>query len=471
MSEKPKPSERAIIVRCLRDASYYYNLGIGFHKHKQFESAVAAYDKAVALNPSYVDAWSNRGAALRALGQFESAVASYDKAIALNPSYIEAWYNRGNALRDLRQLEAALESYSRAIDLDPSYLNSYSNSGYVLKELKRFGEALASYDKVIALDSSNADAYWNKALILLLVGDYEKGLALYEWRWKNEKLSLQERICSQPLWLGRESLSGKTILLHCEQGLGDTIQFCRYVKMVAELGARVVLEVQKPLVSLLGQIEGVAEVVQQGRALPSFDMHCPLMSLPLAFNTTVESIPRASEYLKSDPMKVAERRRRLGTESRPRIGLVWSGNSQHTHDRHRSIELAELMKWLPPEFQYVSLQKELREVDRETLRSHDIVHFGEELRDFSDTAALCEAMDLVISVDTGVAHLAAALGRPTWVLLPFDPDWRWLLDRDDTPWYPGMSLYRQKSPGDWVSVFYRLGSGLLSLFSGSRNGC
>lgn len=194
------------------------------------------------------------------------------------------------------------------------------------------------------------------------------------------------------------------------------------------------------------------------------------MSLPLAFNTTVESIPGASAYLTSDPVKVAERRRRLGTESRPRIGLAWSGNTQHTHDRFRSIELSGLMKWLPPEFQYVSLQKELREADRESLRSYDIVHFGEELGDFGYTAALCEAMDLVISVDTGVAHLAAALGRPTWVLLPFDPDWRWLLDRSDTPWYPGMRLYRQKSAGDWVSVFYRLGCGLYSMFSRSRNG-
>ncbi|MGZ3239900.1 MAG: glycosyltransferase family 9 protein, partial [Burkholderiaceae bacterium] len=230
-------------------------------------------------------------------------------------------------------------------------------------------------------------------------------------------------------------------------------QFCRYAKLVAALGARVILEVQKPLASLLMNLEGVTQLVGKGSALPAFDYHCPLLSLPLAFKNNLGNIPASAKYLSSDAAKITQWQARLGTKTKPRIGLVWSGNALHVNDRNRSIFLSDWVKELPTGFQYVSLQKEVRDADKQTLQAHtDILNFENTLNDFSDTAALCELMDVVISVDTSVAHLAGALGKPTFVLLPYFPDWRWLLDRSDSPWYPSVKLFRQASMGEWGSV-------------------
>ena len=246
-------------------------------------------------------------------------------------------------------------------------------------------------------------------------------------------------------------------MLHAEQGLGDTIQFCRYAAHVAQLGARVVLEVQAPLVSLLSSLNGVAEVVARGDALPPFDLHCSLLSLPLAFKTTLADIPSAAGYLAAPSAKVGVWRERLGAPERPRIGLVWSGNANHKNDRNRSIALATLLAHLPRGADYVSLQKDVSADDAALMAANPQVrHFGEHLGDFADTAALASLMDLVISVDTSVAHLAGALGRPVWILLPVNPDWRWLLDREGTPWYDAATLYRQKAPGDWQGVLERV---------------
>jgi hypothetical protein len=264
-----------------------------------------------------------------------------------------------------------------------------------------------------------------------------------------------------PQWLGKEPLAGKTVLLYSEQGLGDTLQFCRYVKLVADLGARVILEVQRPLVSLLAQLEGVSQTVAAGNTPPEADYCCPLLSLPLAFSTRLDSIPRAA-CLSVSAAQVARWQERLGEKTQLRVGLMWSGNAAYQADRNRSIRLADLIPQLPAEFQYVSLQKEVREIDRPSLQSNRaILNFAEEQQDFSDAAALCECMDLVLSVDTSVAHLSAALGRETWVMLPFSADWRWLLGRDDSPWYPSVKLYRQRSVGDWGSVFERVRADLI----------
>ena len=268
---------------------------------------------------------------------------------------------------------------------------------------------------------------------------------------------------SQPLWLGQaefggiEGLAGKTILVHSEQGLGDTIQFSRYLPLLAEHGARVVFELPAALFGALRGVTGVSDFVVKGQTLPAADFHCPLLSLPLAFKTTLESIPSPGPYLKADALKVKQWSERLGLKSRPRIGLVWSGNAQHKNDHNRSISLELLLSQLPDRFDWVSLQREVRDADRQALELHpSIRHFGTELADFTDTAALCELMDLVISVDTSVAHLSGALGRPTWVLLPNVPDWRWLLDRDDSPWYACIKLYRQREPSEWSPVIARV---------------
>jgi hypothetical protein len=289
----------------------------------------------------------------------------------------------------------------------------------------------------------------------LLTGNFKAGWLGYEWRWKVEdSTSFQiNRHFSQPLWLGEESLTDKTILLYAEQGFGDTIQFCRYVSLVAQLGAKVILEVQRPLVKLLTGLQGVSQIIAWGDTLPAFDYQCPLLSLPLAFKTELHSIPSVPQHINSDREKVIKWQTQLDEKTKLRIGLVWSGSTLHKNDHNRSLVLSRLLQCLPSDIEYVSLQREIRDVDQEVLAQHpEIKYFGDALEDFTDTAALCELMDIVISVDTSVAHLAATLGKPTWVLLPFNPDWRWLLDRDDSPWYPSVKLYRQEKISDWDGV-------------------
>jgi len=338
----------------------------------------------------------------------------------------------------------------------------------LFRDLKQFDAAVTSFDKAIDLKPDFAEAYWNKSLTLLLTGDFDQGWRLYEWRWEREFPTSPIRNFQQPLWLGNETLAGKTILLHAEQGLGDTIQFSRYASLVADLGAHVIMEVAKPLLGLFAGLAGVSRLIAKGSPLPVFDYHCPLLSLPLAFKTELGSIPFPQQYLHVDASRLEQWSQTLGEKTRPRVGLVWSGSTTLINDHNRSIPLSLLIPQLPPDYQYVSLQKEVRDNDRPILQaSTDILHFGDELSDFSDTAALCELMDVVISVDTSVAHLSGALGRPTWVLLPFVPEWRWLLDRDDSPWYASMKLYRQNTAGDWDSVFARVRADLPKMHSQS----
>jgi len=431
---------------------------------KRFEEAVESFDCAIAIKRDYIEAHTNRGNALKELHRLEAAVMSYDHAISIDPECAEAHSNRGVALKELRQIDAALASYARAIAIKPDYADAYFNRGSALMELRQLDAAIASYDSAIAIKPDYADAHWNKSLTLLLDGDFSNGLPLYEWRWNRETFTSPKRDFLQPLWLGQEALGGKTVLLHSEQGLGDTLQFCRYASLVANLGARVILEVEKPLAELLRNVAGASELVLKGSELPAFDFHCPLLSLPLAFKTDLGSIPASTNYLSADPTKTAQWAVRLGNKTRPRVGLVWSGSTTHTNDRNRSILLADWLHQLPSGYQYVSLQKEVRDIDEIAISSQtDLLHFEDEINNFTDTAALCSLMDLVVSVDTSVAHLSGALGKPTWVLLPFTPDWRWLLDRDDSPWYPSMKLYRQATAGDWDGVLTKMKSDLLTL--------
>ena len=294
---------------------------------------------------------------------------------------------------------------------------------------------------------------------MLLGGQFAQGWQEYEWRWKNENVNKIAgiRSFSQPLWLGEESLKDKTILLYGEQGLGDTIQFCRYIALVAELGAKVILEVQRPLVKLLKNLEGVSQIVAEGGTLPAFNYQCPLLSLPLAFKTELHNIPSVSEHITSDSENVKKWQTKFGEKFKPRVGLVWSGSAEHKNDHNRSLTLSHLLSYLPSNMEYVCLQKELRGIDKVVLEKNSHIQFyGDALEDFTDTAALCDLIDVVISVDTSVAHLAGTLGKKTWVLLPYSPDWRWLLDRDDSPWYPSAKLYRQKKIGDWNGVLEKL---------------
>jgi tetratricopeptide (TPR) repeat protein len=429
----------------------------------QFENAVRLYDQAIECKPAHAETYFKRGNALKGLGKLELAIDSYNQAIEHRPSHAHAYCNRGTVQQALGLNDAALSSYDQAIALDRMDAMAHYNRALLLQERFCWLEALASYDCAITIDPSFADAQFNRSLNLLFLGDFARGWNAYEWRWKNaRRLSIAEpRNFKEPLWLGENSISGKRLLLYSEAGLGDTLQFFRYAKLCADLGATVILEVQASLFVLLTGMEEVSKLIACGQDLPPFDYQCPLMSLPLAFKTTVETVPSAPAYLLADEALIGQWRTRLGQRSRPRIGLVWSGNPQNNIDRHRSIRLADWQPHLPSEYQYFCLQRPVREEDQAILDSSPLIFsFEKEMLDFANTAALCKCLDLVISVDTSIAHLSGALGKRTWLLLPHTPDWRWMLDRTDSPWYPSMTLYRQRAAGDWNDVFNRVAAAL-----------
>ncbi len=431
-------------------------LGVIAIKTRRFDQALQWIDRSLEVDPRSVVAWNNRGNVFKAVQQPQLALDCYDKAIELNKAYAEAYYNRAAALKDLQRVDDAIASYDKAIALKAGFAEAYYNRGNLFRERRLPETAIENYDKAIALNPDLPGVHLNLGMCFLQLGRLTAGWEKYEWR----RDEMPARNFAQPLWLGTPSLQGKTILLHSEQGLGDTLQFCRYVPQVHALGARVVLEVQAPLMGLMTSLKGVSHVVARGAELPPSDFHCPLLSLPLVCGTTLDTVPSANGYLATPAGKVGGWKDRLGPKAAPRVGLVWSGNAGHKNDSSRSIALATLIKFLPSGLDYVSLQKEVREADRSVLQHADIAHFGEEIRDFSDTAALCELMDVIVSVDTSVAHLAGALGKPVWILLPFNPDWRWLLERADTPWYGSASLYRQESMGDWSALLDQLGTDL-----------
>jgi hypothetical protein len=440
-----------------------YRQAISAAAAEDFQRAVPLYDQAIALDPARAEAYYKRGNALKNLGRLEAAIASFDQAIALDPGYAHAYCNRGVAQHALGLTSAALSSYDRAIALDNADARAHYNRALLMQDCSRWEEALASYDRAISIDPGFADAQYNRSLALLFTGDFGNGWRAFEWRWNNAlRLAIgEQRQFAQPLWLGEESIAGKRLLLYSEGGLGDTLQFCRYATLCAAQGATVLLEVQSPLLGLLAGLDGVAQVFATGGALPPFDYHCPLMSLPLAFRTTFDTIPAAPRYLHASAAGVEQWRRLLGERRRPRIGLAWSGNPDNPVDQRRSIRLADWVAHLPREFQYFRLQKHVREADRAVLAANPFIDSrDEELLNFDSAAPLCTLMDVVISVDTSMAHLSGALGRRTWILLPFNPDWRWLQQRNDSPWYPTAKLYRQEPGGAWNEVLARVAADL-----------
>jgi len=430
------------------DPQFHANRGVALRALGRPGEALAAHDRALALAPGYAEGWSNRGNVLKDLGRLDEALASFDRGLAISPRAPAVLVNRANVLRELGRLTDALAGYDQAIALNPAYPAAHHHRGILMMDLQRLPEALAAFDRALALNPGDTEAEAAKAMALLLAGDFERGLVLYERRAKRPPNAARER----PPWLGEPPVEGKTVLVWAEQGLGDTLQFCRYVPLLAERGARVVLQAQRPLLTLLRSLEGVQTLIAQDEAPPPFDLHVALMSLPVALGARPGGIPAPAAYLAADPAKVETWSQRLGPRTRPRIGLVWSGRPEHRNDRHRSLPLSRLLAALPQGYDYVSLQQEVRPADQATLAAHpELRHFGAELKDFADTAALVSQMDAVVTVDTSLAHLAGALGKDTRLLLSrIGQDWRWLTDRSDTPWYPAMRLHRQGADGDWA---------------------
>ncbi len=433
------------------------------------QGALESFDRAVALQPDAASAHAARGRALRTLGRQEAALASYDCALSMNGADARTLSDRGVVLEELGRFDLALASFDQAIAIQPELAEAHCNRGIALRDLNRLQAALASFDRAIAIDRDFARAHFNRSMTLLADGRFDEGWAALEWRSKTGYgPSIGDWIGDAHLWLGDEALEGRTVLLLSEWGLGDTIQFCRYASLVAARGARVILAVPRPLVNLLASVPGVAQVVTEGDPLPRFDYYCPMLSLPLAFKTTVANVPSQVPYLRSGEERVHRWRSKLGEPDKLRVGLVWSGGFRASQvelwpvNSRRNLPLAQFADLRHPDIAFYSLQKgqpaesELSELVARGWDGPHLIDFTGELNDFADTAALIEHLDLVISVDTSTAHVAGALGKPVWILNRFDSCWRWLTNRDDSPWYPTSRIYSQARPGDWSSVVGRV---------------
>jgi len=415
------------------------------------EEALVNFEQALSMAPHF-DFRLNRGVALAQLRRFVEAIREFDAVLVQQPGQADAHFNRGNALTGLGRVEEAIAAYDRALALRPNYLKALTSRGVAFQALNRNREAIADYERVLASDKNNADARHNMALASLTLGNYRLGFQQYESRWLRTGMP-SRRTFGRPLWLGEFPPAHKTILLHAEQGLGDSIQFARYAPLLARMGATVVLEAPRELTSLFARIKGITQVVVRGEPLPPFDMHCPLGSLPLALATELSTVPADVPYLEPAPDRIARWQERLAGMPSRRIAIAWAGNVNHPNDRNRSIGFERLAALFSCDAGFVSIQRDLSDKDAAAIAGiPQRFHVGSALDDFDDTAAVLSLVDLVVSVDTSVAHLAGALGRPAFVLLPFAPDWRWMLDRADSPWYPTARLFRQPAPGDWSSV-------------------
>ncbi|WP_419689174.1 tetratricopeptide repeat protein [Burkholderia theae] len=478
-----------------------FNSSVALEQLGRHDEALMRCDRAIAIDPRHARALANRGNAASHLGRYTDAVDSYaravdaepgstgvlcnyasalmrvdrhddahdmcDRALAIDPHYAPASFTRARVRLETHRYDDALDDLARVIVATPRDKFAHFHRGSALSALRRHEDALRAYAEAIDIDPDYAHAHCMRAFLCLSIGDFAAGWAEYEWRWRDSQLDGSRRDFAQPRWTHGMPLDGQTILLYPEQGLGDTLQFCRYVPLVKALGARVVLEAPVELKALFATLDGVDVLVARGDPLPPFDLHCPLLSLPLEFRTDLSSIPAGAPYLRADPVRVERWRARLGAADRPRIGLVWAGNPLHLNDRNRSITLVDLLPLLDDRYEWISLQKVIRDEDRAALDTSAIRFVGDELTDFAETAALIDAMDAVISVDTSVAHLAGALGQPLAVMLPHTPDFRWLLDRDDSPWYPGARLFRQPEGGQWAPVVERIRDALPALVTGA----
>jgi tetratricopeptide (TPR) repeat protein len=488
---------------------FLFSLGTALRHQKRYQEAVRVFDKAVQLRPDKAELWTGLGKALLDLERRAEALLSFQHALTLDPRNWDAAHesgtllnqigrreealahfrlcaeldakhaadkattfnNIGNVLQSLGRCEEALQWLDRALEVRSDFVGALSNKAIALGQATRFDEAFAAYDRVKAIDPNHAVSNWNAALLYMLTGNFEAGWAGREARWNIPSLSAGYRKFTEPMWLGKENIEGKTVLIAADEGLGDAIQFARYVPEVAARGACVILVVQDALCSLLSGLPGVSRCIPKSVAangVPPFDFHCPLGSLPLAFGTRLDSIPADIPYLpRPEANRVKAWEDRLGRHDKLRVGLVWSGNPEHQGDHHRSTSLRTYSALLDVDATFVSLQKDPRPDDKVALAGRsDIVDLTAHLTDFVATAALISCLDLVITVDTSVAHLSGALGCPTWILLPYTPDWRWLLDRDDSPWYPTVRLFRQDATREYAAVIDRLRAELVELVSG-----
>ena len=437
----------------------YYNLGNVYRDKGQTDGAIKCYQRVIQLNPDYADAYINLGVLFRQKERFDDEIAAYQKAIRIDSTAAGAYYNLGHSYFEKGRFDEALACYQKVTQLVPENIDAHMNLGLIFRIKGLHHDALVCYQKAVQINPEDAEAHWNMSNVLLLTGDFERGWKEYEWLWKTKDNMGRRRNFSQPLWDGSD-IGGRTIFIYAEYGFGDTIQFIRYVRLVKKYGARVIVECQKELASLLRSVHGIDMIIPCGEQLPDFDLHYPLMKLPVAFHTDFGNMPAETPYILADRGLIQEWNRRLMPDSAGlKIGLVWSGGGLPLK-KSCSLEMyAPLADLKGITFYSLQMGEAGKEAENPPT-GMKLRDYTNEIRDFSDTAALIENLDLVIAVDTSVAHLAGALGKPVWVLLPFVPDWRWFLDREDSPWYPSMRLFRQPSLGDWGSVSAKVVEGL-----------
>jgi len=444
-----------------------YNLGLVLQELDKLSEAIACYEQALRVNPDFAQAWNNLGVAHHKAGRSAQAVDCHRRAISLQPRVSSYYNNLANALRGLDRPTEAIREIQTALQFDPSSSLLRHNLGNALREAGRIDESVAAFEDLLRAEPSMAEAHFDQAFSLLLGGDMGRGWEGYDWRWRLKDHAPPPEF-AQPAWQGEE-IKGLRLFIYAEQGAGDCIQFARYLPELARLGAKVILECPGSLVRLFGTIQGLEQVIAKGDAIPAFDRSCALMSLARCFKTTVDSIPASVPYLRS-PGRTPELPR--VAKAHPddlKIGLVWAGNPAQQNDRHRSIPLEILQPLLACSgATFYSLQVKLQPASSLHPLESRFVDLSPLIRDYSDTAALVGQLDLVISVDTSVAHLAGALGSPVWLLLPCAPDWRWLLGRTDSPWYPTMRLFRQPQPGDWPAVVRQVAGELAGFRETSR---
>jgi len=447
----------AVLKRAPRSAEALDNYGLILAALGRHDEALACFEEVLAINADHRNALNNRAAALKRLKRYEEALAAYQAVLARKADDLGALNECGGLNVWLGRPAQALACYETAIAIAPRTAELHINKGTALVALNRSAEALQCFTAAAAIEPESAEARYNASLVRLRLGDFKTGWREYEWRWRKADRAGRPRDIAAPLWLGKEPLAGKSILLLAEQGFGDTINFLRYAQLVAARGATVILEVQSPLKAIAATVPGVALVLGDGEPVPQVDFHCPLLSLPLAFQTELATVPANIPYLRPQQERLAKWQDRVPAPGRLRVGICWAGSNVHLNDRNRSIPLRRFAKLLSiPDLVFVSVQKEVNGEEAAILRERGVIQLGQEFTDFADTAAVVAMLDLIISVDTSVAHLAGAMAKAVGLLLPFAPDFRWMLDRSDSPWYPTMRLFRQTARGDWDGPIARM---------------
>ncbi|HTP96774.1 MAG TPA: tetratricopeptide repeat protein, partial [Burkholderiales bacterium] len=468
--EAAAESYRSVLALAPDAVAAHVGLGVSLRALGRQSEAIACWERALAIDAGDAQARFHLGNACHHAGHEPGAIAHWQMAVQRDPALSEAWFNLGNSQTAARAYPDAVESYRRALAVRPDWGEALTNLGIALSRCGELDEAIACYRRALERDPDNAYAHLDLGFALLARGDYAGGWPEYEWRWRaGAGIKPRDAELNRPRWRG-EPLEGRTLLLHAEQGLGDAIQFIRFAPLVAQRGARVIVECGRPLLRLFAGAPGVAGVCERGRALPQFAAHCPLLSVPLVLGVTLATLPAAAPYLHASPEEQARWRRRLSPGARLRVGLCWAGKQTFKHDAQRSLPFAALAPLAEAAgVHFVSLQvgpaaKQLRQ--SQDLR---VEEFGAELHDLAATAALVANLDLVISADTAVAHLAGALGVRVWLLNRYESEWRWMFGREDSPWYPTLRIFSQRAPGDWIGVIARVAEALRAL-SGAAAG-